>query len=129
MNYLIDSSAWIEYFRGNRKYLFLSELIKSNVICTNEIILSELLPSIIHKREKELANLLNAVRKNVLFIDWQEIRNMQLLNIVNGVNNIGIPDIIITQNCMQNESIIITNDKHFKSMAKYIPIKVKEIYG
>jgi predicted nucleic acid-binding protein len=52
MSYLIDSSAWIEYFRGNQKYFFISELIKSNSICTNEIILSELLPSIIHKKEK-----------------------------------------------------------------------------
>jgi predicted nucleic acid-binding protein len=126
MNYLIDSSAWIEYFRGNQKFLFLSEFIKSNVICTNEIILSELLPAIIHKNEKKLANLLNAVRKNVLFIDWLEIRNMQLLNMEHGVNNIGIPDIIITQNCIQNESIIITSDKHFKLMAKYISLKVYE---
>jgi predicted nucleic acid-binding protein len=127
MSYLVDSSAWIEYFRGNQKYSFLSELIQTNVICTNEIILSELLPAIINKNEKKLANLLNAVRKNVLLIDWVEIRDIQILNMKHGFNNIGITDIIITQNCIQNESMIITNDKHFKSMTKYIPLKIYEV--
>jgi predicted nucleic acid-binding protein len=126
MTYLIDSSAWIEYFRGNKKYSFLNELIQSNVICTNEIILSELLPSIIYKNEENLANLLNAVRKNTMYIDWLEIRNMQILNLKHGLNSIGIPDIIIAQNCIQNDSIIITNDKHFIAMTKYIPLKIFE---
>jgi len=126
MNYLIDSSAWIEYFKGNKKYLFLNDLIKFNTICTNEIILTELLPSIIHKKEHNLAELLNAVEKNKLFIDWPEIRNIQLLNLKHGLNNIGIVDIMIVQNCIQNESTIITHDKHFKSMTKYIPLKLFE---
>ena len=126
MSYLIDSSAWVEYFKGNEKYAFLNDLIKSNTICTNDLILTELLPSIIHKKEHNLAELLNAVRKNALFIDWLEIRNVQLLNLKHGYNNIGIPDIIIAQNCIQNESTIITHDKHFKPMAKYIPLKIYE---
>ena len=44
MNNLIDSSAWIEYFKGNQKYTFLDNLINTNAICTNDIILTELLP-------------------------------------------------------------------------------------
>jgi len=75
MIYLIDSSAWIEYFKGNRKYAFLGDFIKSNAICTNEMILAELIPSIIHKKEKKLAELLNAVKKYILLIDWMEIRS------------------------------------------------------
>ena len=126
MIFLIDSSAWIEYFRGNQQYLFISDLIKSNAICTNDIILTELLPSIIHKNEPHLAELLNAVRKYVLFINWMEIRNMQLLNLKHGNNNMGISDLVIAQNSMQNGLTIISQDKHFKAMAKYIPVKVRE---
>ena len=124
MNNLVDSSAWIEFFRGNPKYSFISELIGINAICINDIILTELLPPIIHKKEQKLSELLNCVKKYSLIIDWQEIRDMQLLNIKHGNNRIGISDIIITQNCMQNKLQIIAHDKHFEAMAKYIPLEI-----
>ncbi|MCL1812735.1 MAG: PIN domain-containing protein [Treponema sp.] len=124
MNSLIDSSAWIEYFKGNQKYSFINDLIDTNAICTNDIILTELLPSILIKKEYKLAELLNCVKKYELIIDWQEIRNIQLLNLKHGNNNIGISDIIIAQNCIQNELNIIIYDKHFEAMAKYIPLEI-----
>ena len=124
MNNLIDSSAWIEYFKGNKTYNFITELIYNNAICTNEIILTELLPSIIHKKEKKLAELLNSLKKYLVTIDWQEIRNIQILNLKHGNNNIGISDIIIAQNCIQNNLKLVTNDKHFYVMSKYLPIDV-----
>jgi predicted nucleic acid-binding protein len=126
MNNLVDSSVWIEYFKGNQKYSFITDLINTNTICTNDIILTELLPSIVHKREHELAELLNYIKKYELFIDWQEIRNIQLINLRHGNNNIGISDIIIAQNCMQNELKIITDDHHFRAMAKYIPLEIHQ---
>ena len=124
MNNIIDSSAWIEYFKGNHKYYFIKDLIYSNTICTNDIILTELLPSIIHKKENDLAELLNSITKYELSINWQEIQNMQILNLKHGNNNIGISDIVIVQNCIQNNLKIITNDKHFIAMAKYIPFEI-----
>jgi predicted nucleic acid-binding protein len=124
MNNLVDSSAWIEYFRGNQKYLFINDLINTNAIGTNDIILTELLPSIIYKKENKLADILNCVKKYTLIIDWQEIRNIQLINIKHGNNSIGISDIIIAQNCLQNDLRITAHDKHFKVMAEYIPIKI-----
>ena len=126
MNSLVDSSAWIEYFRGNQKYFFINDLIANNALCTNDIILTEMLPSIIHRKEHRLAELLNYVKKYTLMIDWPEIRNIQLLNLSHGNNNIGISDIIIAQNCMQNELRIIVHDKHFEAMTHYLPLK---IYG
>jgi predicted nucleic acid-binding protein len=121
---IIDSSAWIEYFKGNEEYFFIRELIYNNALCTNDIILTELLPSIIHKKENKLADLLNSLRKKILLVDWQDIQNIQILNLKKGNNNIGISDIIIAQNCIQNNLKIITKDKHFKAMAKYIPLKI-----
>jgi predicted nucleic acid-binding protein len=121
---IIDSSAWIEYFKGNEEYSFIKELIYNNALCTNDIILTELLPSIIQKKENKLADLLNSLRKMILLINWQEIQSIQILNLRHGNNNIGISDIIIAQNCMQNNLKIITKDKHFKEMAKYTPLKI-----
>ena len=124
MNNLVDSSAWIEYFRGNPKYLFIEGLISLNAICINEVILTELLPSIIHRDEHNLAILLNYVKRYTLDIDWGEIRGIQLLNIKHGNNNIGISDIIIAQNCIQNGLKIITHDRHFGVMAGYTPLEI-----
>ena len=124
MDNLVDSSAWIEFFRGNSDYLFISDLISSNAICTNELILSELLPSIIHKKERALADIFVSVKKYPLNIEWQEVRDIQLLNLTHGNNNIGISDIIIAQNCMQNGLRIIARDNHFAAMAIYVPLKV-----
>ena len=121
---IIDSSAWIEYFKGNLKYSFIKDLIYSNAICTNDIILTELLPSIIHRREYDLAELLNKLTKYALLINWQEIRDIQIQNLKNGNNNIGISDIIIVQNCMQNNLKLVTSDKHFTAMAKYIKLEI-----
>jgi predicted nucleic acid-binding protein len=123
-NIVIDSSAWIEYFKGNQKYYFIKELIFNNAICTNDIILTELLPSIIQKKENNLAELLNSMTKYVLSINWQEIRNIQILNLKHGNNNIGISDIIIVQNCLQNNLKLVANDKHFAAMSKYIQIEI-----
>jgi len=124
MTNLVDSSAWIEYFRGNQAFLFMNDLINANAICTNDIILAELLPSIIYKKEYTLADLLNRLKNYRLNIDWQEIRNMQLQNLKKGNNNIGISDLIIVQNCLQNELRLIANDKHFRAMSKYFNLEM-----
>jgi predicted nucleic acid-binding protein len=123
-NNIIDSSAWIEYFKGNREFLFITDLIYNNSICINDIILTELLPSIIHKNERHLADIINNVKKYDLIIDWDEIRRFQLLNIKKGNNNIGISDLIIVQNCIQNNLKLIHYDKHFTAMSKYIKFEV-----
>jgi predicted nucleic acid-binding protein len=124
INHLVDTSAWIEYFKGNQEYSFLKELIYTNTICINDIILTELLPSMIHKKEKALSELVNSIRKYILLIDWQEIRSIQVLNLKHGNNHIGISDIVLVQNCIQNQLQLITNDKHFEVMSKYIPLEI-----
>jgi predicted nucleic acid-binding protein len=119
---LIETSAWIEYFRGNEKYSFIDLLLDQNRVCTNDVILSELLPSITHKKELGLAELLTTLYTFPLTIDWNEIRAFQLMNFKNGNNNIGISDIIIAQNSIQNNLEILTEDKHFRLMSSYLPL-------
>ncbi|AEF81968.1 PIN domain-containing protein [Leadbettera azotonutricia] len=123
---LIDSSAWIEYFRGNEKYRYIKNLIYSNITCTNDLILTELLPSIIHRKEKHLEELLNRLTKYEMKINWNELQEIQVMNYTHGYNNIGITDLMIAQNCLQNNLKIIAQDKHFNEMAEYIPIRIYE---
>jgi predicted nucleic acid-binding protein len=121
---LVDSSAWIEYFRDYKEFAFIDRLIEGGFICTNDIILTELLPSVIHRKEYKFANILKSIYNYKLKIGWKELQDYQLLNIQHGFNKIGITDLIITQNCIQNNLEICSKDKHFLEMAEYLPIKI-----
>jgi predicted nucleic acid-binding protein len=57
-------------------------------------------------------------------INWKEIRNYQIIMLKNGYNGIGIPDLLIVQNCIQNDIPLITHDMHFEKISKYLPLKL-----
>ncbi len=115
---LVDSSVWIEYFRGNEQTLALNKLIDLNNICVNDLILAELLPSINHKKENILKDLLLTVTEIPLNINWNTIIYMQTQNLKNGINNICIGDLIIAQNVIDNNLELFTLDRHFELMSK-----------
>jgi hypothetical protein len=117
---LVDSSAWIEYFHSSNainqdKF---ESLIDNNQICMNQLILSELLPSLIHKKELDVVDILESIQEIPIQIDWIKIIKAQTINIKKGYNNIGIPDLIIMQNAIQNNLSIYSLDKHFKILSK-----------
>ncbi len=121
---LVDSSVWIEYFKGNVKSLPLNDLIDSNNVCLNDLILSELIPSISHKKETDLKELLLSVAKIPIQIDWNNIIYMQTLNLRNGINNVGIADLIIAQNSIENDIELFAIDKHFQLMSELHGIRI-----
>ena len=118
---LVDTSVWIDYFKGKEAARPLNELIDSNTICINDLILAELIPSINHKKEYELKELLESVYRVTVTIDWNSIIAMQTINLKNGINNAGISDLVIVQNAIENDLEIFAFDKHFKLM--------KELFG
>jgi Predicted nucleic acid-binding protein, contains PIN domain len=120
---LVDSSVWIGYFRGIEESKKLNNLIDNNAICINELILSEIIPSLIMRKENEVINLLNSIEKMKLDIDWAGIRQMQVINLKNGLNRVGIPDLIIAQNAIQNKVELYSFDKHFELMKKSVGLK------
>jgi predicted nucleic acid-binding protein len=113
---LVDTSVWISYFRANAFVDPLSDLIDSNRIVTNDLILAELIPSIVKHREKRLHELLLSVKKVEVSIDWSNISAMQTANLRRGNNNVGIPDLIIVENAIDNHLLLFENDKHFRMM-------------
>ncbi len=115
---LVDSSVWIEYFRGHNVKESFENLLDSNQICVNDLILSELIPFLVIKRENKVIELIKGVKKYEIEIDWQEIISFQVKNIKNGLNKIGIPDLIIMQNAMQNDLRLFSLDLHFRSLQK-----------
>ena len=120
---LIDSSVWIDFFKGNEKVAFISGILLAGLACTNEVVLTELLPSMRVKKEENLIKLMRQVRKFDMEIDWPQLRNIQSINLQNGNNKVPLTDIMIAQNCIQNDLKLITTDKHFIKMAEYLPLQ------
>lgn len=121
---LVDTSVWIDGFHGGKSKEILSHLIDLREICINDLILAELLPSIRIRKETELERLLNLLPKSRMQIDWSGIVDIQTENLKRGINKVGIPDIMIAQNAIQNEVKLYSLDRHFELMAKHLPLNL-----
>ena len=124
MSVLVGSSVWIDYFRGMGEPDVIDLLIEENLIVTNDLILTELVPALHVRRQNRLIALLREVERYPIQIDWDDITQMQITCISNGVNGIGIPDLIITQNAIQNDLHLLSSDKHFDLVSKYMPLSI-----
>ena len=121
---LIDTSVWIDYFKGLETATQLNALIDSNQICINDLILAELVPSINHKKEQELKDLLYSVARIDIEINWNHIIEMQTVNLKNGINRVGIADLIIAQNALANDLKVYVLDKHFELMRELHNLRI-----
>lgn len=121
---LVDSSIWIEYFKGNECAIPLNNLIDSNNICINDLILAELIPSINHMREDKIKELLLTLTKTQIEINWNHIIHMQTINLLNGINKVGIADLIIAQNAIDNNITLYALDQHFTLMSELHRIRI-----
>jgi len=116
---LVDSSIWISWFKDRSAHPRLAQLIVENQICTNELILAELIPYLKFKKQDEIIEGLLNVEIVPLDINWETIITFQLLNLGNRINKVGIPDLIILQNAVDKNLPLFTEDKHFKLMQRH----------
>jgi len=122
VNVLVDTSIWIDYFRGSNNSKNLDFLIDENIIVINEIILTELVPYLKIKKETKVISLLHEINKTSLNINWKEIVEFQVKCLESGANGVGIPDLIIAQNAQQNGSKIYSLDKHFRLLSQVLKV-------
>ena len=120
MSVLVDSSIWIDYFQNTGQADILEMLIEENLVVTNELILAELIPALHMRKEKELIALLREIKRQPMTVDWDDIIGMQTSCLSNGINGVGIPDLIIAQNAAQGGLRLLSNDKHFSLMSKHM---------
>jgi predicted nucleic acid-binding protein len=120
---LVDSSVWISFFKGTDEGKLLLPLLDSNGACVNDLILAELIPFLNQKKELVLVGLLRSIEKISIEIDWDDIIRMQNINLRNGINRVGVPDLIIAQNAIQHKLRLLSLDGHFEMMKKHIGLK------
>jgi hypothetical protein len=121
---LVDTSVWIDGFRGGESKEVLKKLIDNGSICINDIILAELLPSIRKRGETELENLLNLLPKVPIQIDWNGLIYMQTENLKHGINKVGLPDLMIAQNVLQNGLTLFSLDRRFELIGDLLPLQL-----
>lgn len=127
MSVLVDTSIWIEYFRSGNNSEKLDFLIDENLIVINDLILAELVPSLEVRGQRKLINLLQTITQLELTIDWKQIVRFQFQCLKNGLNGIGIPDLILVQNAKQNGCKIYSLDNHFRLMKDILEGRREEI--
>ncbi|TGM04892.1 PIN domain-containing protein [Leptospira jelokensis] len=117
---LLDSSVWIEYFRDSNAKVSseVDKLIDIGNIFTNQLILTEIIPYLKVKKQNQLIQILESIESYEMSIDWKQIIEFQITNLKHGINKIGIPDLLILQNAIQNQCTLFSLDKHFKLMSK-----------
>jgi len=125
MKVLVDSSVWVAYFRGTAPLPLVDWLIEEGMVVTNDLILAELTPLLLVRGERKLVRLLNDIERYPLTLDWDEIIKMQVICLRNGINKVGIPDLIIAQSAIQNSLDLFSLDKHFQLMGKYLPLNLQ----
>ena len=124
MSVLVDTSIWIDYFRSGEYSEKLDFLIDENLVLTNDLVLTELIPFLRIKNQGKVIKLLQTVNTLPLFIDWSQIAEYQFKCLQVGINGIGIPDLIIVQNAKQHHCPIYAFDKHFRLMKDIVGIKL-----
>jgi predicted nucleic acid-binding protein len=124
MSVLVDSSVWIDYFKSGEYSKELDFLIDENLICINDLILTELVPPLRIKKESKLISLLYKIAKIALDINWSRILDYQIICLSRGINRVGIPDLIILDNVIKNDLILLSGDKHFKLIREHIDFEI-----
>jgi len=123
MSVLVDTSVWIEYFRGGNNFEKLDFLIDENLVVINDLILAELIPFLKIRNQRKVIKLLNHINKLEIHIEWDQLIEFQYKCLKNGLNGVGIPDLIIIQNAKQNHCEIYSLDNHFKLIKDIVKIK------
>jgi hypothetical protein len=124
MSVLVDTSIWVEYFRTGDSSEKLDFLIDENLIVTNDLILAELIPFLKIQNQRKLINLLLNIDRFELSVNWNQIIEYQYKCLKNGLNGIGIPDLIIAQNAKQNHCGIYSLDNHFRLMKDILNLQI-----
>jgi predicted nucleic acid-binding protein len=124
MSVLVDTSVWIEYFQGDKKAGVLDTLIDEDLLVTNELILAELVPPLHLRGEEHLIALLHKLRRQPLAIEWNGIVRMRVTGLRDGINGVGLPDLIIAQNTVQGGRGLLSHARRLRQPARHFALKM-----
>jgi hypothetical protein len=125
-SYFVDTSVWIEYFRGtlSARTDLVEDLIKENRVFVNGIIVAELMIGARTEKEKEFLS---------FYMDGLHVLELKRSAFIGAGDNgfflktkgISVPfsDLLIATQCMENNLMLMDNDRHFGAIARQLPLK------
>ena len=121
---IVDTSVWIDYFKHGKYIPEIKSLLEQQRLITNDVIIAELLPIIIHDKKEQIAELLNALERIPVFVNWNGLIDAQIKCLKNGYNKIGLLDLMILQTSIEHSVEIFSVDKHFQALGKIFHAKI-----
>ena len=111
----VDTSIWIEYFKGRQAVVDMIHDIKNHEIYITGPVIAELIMGIKTQNEKEEFSLYISAIPKIIISDEEWIMAGRLGNLLlkKGIT-ISLPDLIIYSAAKKNNCAIFTLDKHFQ---------------
>jgi predicted nucleic acid-binding protein len=120
MKVLVDSSVWIDFFRRRNNVNRLPTLLVEDLAVTNPLILAEIIPALELKNERETVRLLRTFDVFALDPDWDDVIRLQVKFVRRYGHYLGISDLLIVQNAVQNDLPIYSFDNDVKKLCDLV---------
>lgn len=131
--FVIDTYAWIEYFRGSAEGEIAKRCIDGHDIATPSIVVLELRRSILRRINaveetiKGAEKRMNFVRSNSTIVDLNysiAMKSAELdFEVKKKVKGWGIADSIVLATARELKAKIVTGDEHFRGLKDAVMIK------
>ena len=126
---LVDSSVWIDYFRGTRNEQtdILDALLTSEPVAVGDLMLAEVLQGFNSERDfnqaKNVLLSLHQVDIGGTEIAIQAARNFRTLRL-HGVTVRKTIDVLIATRCIESDLLLLHSDRDFDAFEKHLGLRV-----
>ena len=126
---LVDSSVWIDYFRGTRNEQtdLLDALLSSEPVAVGDLMLAEVLQGFNSERDfnqaKNVLLSLHQVDIRGTEIAIQAARNFRTLRL-HGVTVRKTIDVLIATRCIETDLLLLHSDRDFDAFEKHLGLRV-----
>ena len=121
---LVDTSVWVDYFKGGDKSAKLNVLIDQNIVAINDVILAELLPYMLVNKHIEVVKLLNELVKLPLSVDWDDVIRYRTQSFTLQRCHVGIADLLIALNAKKNACPVYSIDEGFQHLVQIMNVEL-----
>ena len=123
MNYLLDSSAWIEYFEGSSEGEKVSAILRKENVCSINLIIAEIV-SKFKRKGMDFDQAYRILLSNSVIVELtpEIAKEAGLLHadVKKKIRNFGLADAIILTIARKLKVKVVTGDKHFKDFKETV---------
>lgn len=122
---LLDTSAWVEFFKGSEKGLEIKKIIENSEVYTSIITFAEISKWFIQNKT-DVNTAINQIKNNSIILGLDENilvnagKNYIVIRKIS--KDIGLIDVIIYTTCLSHNLNFVTSDSDFKDLENVVLI-------